>query len=567
MSGRIYCGDNLEVMREFIPRESIDLIYLDPPFNSQRTYNLIYKESNAQAEAFKDCWSWEEAAPTYSRIVESGDIPKALRTILRALHDALIEDDSDQLAYLVMMAPRLVELHRVLTPTGSLYLHCDPTASHYLKVMLDNLFGYGRFKNEIVWQRSGTKNDPVRYGRCHDAILFYVKGDEYTWNPQYTPFQDYSVTKNYTAVEPETGRRYRLSDLTANKAGGDVSYEWHGQRPYKGRYWAFSREKMDQMHAEGRIVFRRTGMPVYKRYLDEMPGVPLYDVWTDIRLASASTERLGYPTQKPLALLERILSASTRPGDLVLDPFCGCGTTVEAAERLGRRWIGIDIAAKAVEVIGRRFAKVELSAPDIHWHPPDAQAARALAAHDKKKFEAWALRKVGAERIRKRDRGIDGETTFADGTKTWHVLVSVKGGGTKPADVRDLRGTIERERAAIGVFVTANEPTREMKREATAAGFHQVSGRDPVPRIQIVTVADLFARPQPIACPGQNMIRPRKATVPPLPTHQADLPMDMSLKPAPVPRPRPKGPAKARPDAAATPRATPKSKPRRARAG
>ena len=350
---RLFYGDNLDVLSQHVGDESVDLVYLDPPFNSNRNYNVLFARHETQAsdaaqiKAFDDTWHWTPETDTQYKAAISGGLPAKVADALAALRTLLGENDAT--AYLVNMAPRLVELHRVLKPTGSLYLHCHPTMSHYLKVMLDTIFGPKFFRNEVSWKRFSAKNDPHRFGRSHDVILFYSRDDKFTWNVQYGPFEQDYVEENYRYVEEGTGRRYRRDNLTANKPGGDVSYEWHGARPYKGRYWAYSREKMDQMLLDGRIEFRRTGMPVYKRYLDEQPGVPLQDIWTDIRLHSGSKERLGYPTQKPVALLERIVTASSNEGDLVLDPFCGCGTTIEAAERLGRRWIGIDITYLAID--------------------------------------------------------------------------------------------------------------------------------------------------------------------------------------------------------------------------
>jgi len=334
---QLFYGDNLEVLCDQIGPSSVDLVYLDPPFKSNQEYNVLFRDhagerSAAQMRAFEDTWTWgddDSDAALQETIALGGDIADAMIALHHILHR------SDMMAYLAMMAPRLMALRRVLKPTGGLYLHCDPTASHYIKLLLDAIFGPENFRNEIVWERSGAKNDPKRFGRCHDIIFFYSAGPTFTWNVQHTAFQDYSIAKNYTAADPD-GRRFRLSDLTANRPGGDTDYEWKGMRPYKGRHWAFSKENMEKFEAEGRIVYRRTGMPVYKRYLDEMPGVALQDVWTDIRLSSADKERLGYPTQKPEALLERIIQASSNEGDVVLDPFCGCGTTIAAAEKLKR---------------------------------------------------------------------------------------------------------------------------------------------------------------------------------------------------------------------------------------
>ncbi len=550
MSGIFYCGDNLEILTalDLVPAESVDLIYLDPPFNSQRTYNIVYKDSRAQAEAFKDHWSWQEAAPQYARLLDASETPPKLRTLLRGLHDLLIDDDADLLAYLAMMAPRIFALHRVLKPTGSLYLHCDPTASHYLKLVLDAVFGAGRFRSEIVWKRSGAHSDTKQgrklHGHIHDTVLFYTKSDEWTWNDIFTPYGDSYVGKDYRLVEEGTGRRFRRDNLTAARPGGDTSYEWRvkkprnkkerwvadlddehlsprvdweykGAHPYKGRYWAYSKENMRQYALEGRLRHTFDGMPEYKRYLDEMPGVSLQDIWTDIQLAGAA-ERVGYPTQKPLELLERIIRSSSNQGGLVLDPFCGCGTTIEACERLGRRWIGIDIARKAVEVTEARFKKLGLVAPEVEWNPPDIDATRALAARSGIKFEEWVRRKIRAARRRKRDRGIDGEAYFRDAQNhLTHVLVSVKGGKLNPAMVRELRGTMEREHAPIGVLVTIHEPSKEMRLEATHAGFLKVSDAEgPIPRLQIVTAARLFSDLPAIRAPGVNVTEMPKPVVP-----------------------------------------------------
>ncbi|CAN91992.1 hypothetical protein sce1834 [Sorangium cellulosum So ce56] len=523
--GTLYYGDNLKVLREHVRDESVDLIYLDPPFNSKRNYNVIYKEpdssdSVAQKRAFDDSWHWDFAADAaYRRLVGSGAEERGVPTKLVSLVEAfrIFLGQTDMLAYVVMMAERIVELHRVLKRTGSLYLHCDPTASHYLKLVLDAIFGPDNFRNEIVWQRSTAKNDPSRYGRCHDIIFFYTKSQEFYWDTQYSPFQDYSVEKNYTAVEEGTGRRYRLSDLTANKPGGDTDYEWHGKRPYRGRFWAFSKEKMDQMYADGRIVFRRTGMPVYKRYLDEMPGVPFQDVWTDVRLASASTERIGYPTQKPLALLERIIASSSKSGDLVLDPFCGCGTTIEAAHKLGRKWVGIDITYLSIDIIKGRIDALSPGSDDMYTvigEPVDVESARRLAEEDPEEFQRWAVPFIGARHVgdgpgagtfkRGRDRGVDGTIRFQDDTDapSKRAIVSVKAGQRLgPAMVRELRGTMEREGAPVGVLFTMYEPTKEMMSEAVRAGTYREC-----PRIQIITVADAFGGKRP-RVPGGGILR------------------------------------------------------------
>jgi DNA modification methylase len=372
-TGVIYCDENLQRLSQF-PAECVDLCYLDPPFFSNRNYEVIWGDE-AEVRSFEDRWK--------------GGIRH----------------------YIDWMEQRVVQLHRVLKPTGSIYLHCDPNASHYLKVMMDGLFDQRRFQNEIIWKRFSAKNDPKRYGRSHDAILFYTKSASYTWNPEYGPFEDDYVEQNYRYTEEETGRRYRLSDLTANKPGGDTSYEWHGAHPYKGRYWAYSREQMDKFFEEGRIVFRRTGMPVYKRYLDEQPGVPLQDVWTDIRLHAGSNERVGYPTQKPEALMDRIIRASSNKGDVVLDPYCGCGTTLVVAERLHRQWVGIDISPTAVRLMKRRLLREGALALRTDGLPESEAELRKLKPFE---FQNWVIQTLHGTHSTRRtgDMGIDGYSFF-----------------------------------------------------------------------------------------------------------------------------------------------------------
>ncbi|MEV3927059.1 DNA methyltransferase [Actinomadura coerulea] len=485
--------------------ESVDLVYLDPPFNSNRSYNVLFKEksgdeSPAQIEAFGDTWTWSQETEALYLELLSSPVPMAVRDCLEALRRLL--GDNDVLAYIVMITTRLVELRRVLKPTGSLYLHCDTTASHYLKIVLDAIFGPANFRNEISWQRSGAKNDSRRYGKSHDVIFFYTVGKKYTWNPQYTPFDQKSIEKNYTHVEEGTGRRYRRGDLTAGKSGGDVDFEWQGVRPYKGRHWAYSREKLDQMLAEGRIEFRRTGMPTYKRYLDEQPGVPLQDIWTDIRLTSADKERLGYPTQKPLRLLERILQTSSNPGDVVLDPFCGCGTTVDAAHMLDRRWIGIDITTLAIDLIDARlrhtYGEQVQEQYEILGIPRDLTGARALFTRSPFEFERWCVMLVDGQPNEKQvgDKGVDGVIRIPIDARggSARILVSVKGGTTGPAHVRDLIGTVQSQQAAMGVLITMKEPTKAMVEAAHHSGIYTYPvNSQRYPKVQIITVEELLA--------------------------------------------------------------------------
>lgn len=539
----LFYGDNLDILRQHFPNEGVDLIYLDPPFNSSRSYNVLFHDESGQAApaqltAFEDTWHWNVTAEaTYRELVTLGDV--RISRLIGALREGL---GTNQLtAYLVMMAARLVELHRVLKPTGSLYLHCDPTASHYLKTILDAIWGPQNFRNEFIWKRSSahsdTKQGAKQGGRIHDVIFFYTKSDEWTWNPLYTAYETDYVEEFYRYTDPQTGRPFRVDNLTAAKPGGDTSYEWRVKRqsgsetweadlddeykipqsgweykgvpPYKGRYWAYSRANMIEFARQGRIYHTQSGMPCYKRLLDEMPGVPLQDVWTDIPpIASQAAERLGYPTQKPLALLERIIQASSNPGDLVLDPFCGCGTTVAAAQKLGRRWIGIDITHLAIALQKYRlqdaFGLVEKRDYMVKGEPEDLPSARQLAQDDRYQFQWWALSLVkarplggpgsGREGKKGKDQGIDGVITFIDDTtgKAKRAIVQVKSGRVKAGDVRDLRGVVEREGAALGIFITLEPPSREMEAEAAAGFYHSPGWHRDYPRLQLLTIADLL---------------------------------------------------------------------------
>jgi DNA modification methylase len=400
------------------------------------------------------------------------------------------------LAYIVMMTPRLLELRRVLKGTGSLYLHCDPTASHYLKVMLDAIFGPTNFRNEIVWKRTSAHNDSKRFGRVHDVILCYAKSDKATVDVPRKPLDPEYVAKVYTQVDAN-GRRFRLDNISAPGGRGPI-YEWGG----KTQPWRFTKEKMEALYAEGRIHLYPDGrakINAYVRYLDENEGVPVQDWWDDIGVIPApSKERLGYPTQKPLALLERIIAASSNVGDVVLDPFCGCGTAIDAAQKLGRRWIGIDVTELAIDVIRERLTK-QFGQIDyvLGAEPGTIDEAEALARIDKHAFQIWACKKAGVKRPDRKkgaDRGIDGEFagTFDDGS-AWRALVSVKGGGVTVNQVRDLIGTMTREGADIGVFVTLKKPTKPMLRDAADAGFTDTGQAC----VQILTVEELFAGKRP----------------------------------------------------------------------
>ena len=508
----LFYGDNLDILREYIPTQSVDLIYLDPPFNSNRNYNVLFRDesgrdSEAQIEAFEDTWHWSPSTEQTYRHLVTGTSDEVSR-VVAALRELL--GTNQVMAYLVMMAARLVELQRVLKPTGSLYLHCDPTSSHYLKLVMDAIFGPTNFRTEIIWKRSSahsdTKQGRRQHGRIHDVLLFYTNTDAWTWNPIYTPHDQEYVERFYKHVEPETGRRYMLDNITGpgGAAKGNPSYEVMGVT----RYWRYTKEKMDELIQQGRVVQAKPGaVPRYKRYLDEMPGVPLQDVWTDIGpISSQAAERLGYPTQKPEALLERIINTSSNPGDLVLDPFCGCGTTIAAAQKLERRWIGIDITHLSIALMKYRleamFPGIEF---DVLGEPQDLGAAHQLAKDDRYQFQWWALSLVRAKPLgatgggktgkKGADRGIDGFINFVDDNtgKPKRVLVQVKSGHVQRAHIGELRGTVERENAAIGAFITLEEPTRPMREEAVSAGYYHSPGwNQDYPRIQVLTIEELL---------------------------------------------------------------------------
>ena len=507
----LFYGDNLPILRHYVADASVDLIYLDPPFNSNRSYNVLFKqeggpESESQIAAFEDTWHWNTAAEaTYYELVANA--PAHVAEMIGALRGFI--GQNQMMAYLVMMAARLVELHRVLKPTGSLYLHCDPTASHYLKIILDTIFGPQNFRNEIIWQRTNVHSDSKTWSHVSDAIFFYTRSNSFTWNPIYLPHSEKHIESKYTGIEAD-GRRYTLSDMTSPNPRPNMMYEWKGHAsPPNG--WRYSRETMAKLDAEGRIWYPadKAKRPRLKRYLDEMPGTLVSNVWTDINpINSQAAERLGYPTQKPLALLERIISASSNPGDVVLDPFCGCGTTIAAAQKLGRRWIGIDITHLSISLQKYRLKQMF---PDVAFRvvgePEDVDGARQLARDDRYQFQWWALsliraRPYGGEsgdaRTGKKgaDKGIDGLITFVDDAsgKVKRVLIQVKSGHVGSPTVRDLVGVLTREGAAIAALLTLEEPTRDMRAEAAAAGFYRSEqwGRD-YPRLQLLTVGDLLA--------------------------------------------------------------------------
>ena len=513
----LFYGDNLPILREYIPDESIDLIYLDPPFNSNRTYNVLFKQesgqdSEAQIAAFEDTWHWNQAAEeTYHELVTAA--PAHVGQMIGALYGFI--GPSQMMAYLVMMAARLVELHRVLRPTGSLYLHCDPTASHYLKIVLDTIFGPLNYRNEIIWKRQSAHSDATtKFADIADVILFYGKSAKAAFTPQYTEHDPEYVRKFYRFDDGDGRGAYRLGDMASPNPRPNMMYKWMGYDfPAKG--WRYQLETMQKLHNEGRIYYPRrpdgtldtTKRLALKRFLNEQEGSIVTNIWTDINsLHFSDAERLGYPTQKPLALLERIIAASSNPGDVVLDPFCGCGTTITAAQKLGRRWVGIDITYLSIALQKNRL---NTAFPDAKYkvigEPTTLHDARQLALDDRFQFQWWAVslikaRPYGGQEGSKQgkkgaDKGIDGIITFIDEhtRKPKRVIVQVKSGKVSRPAISELVGTINRESAEIGVFLTLEEPTREMRTEAATAGFYHSPGwNQDYPRVQILTVKGLL---------------------------------------------------------------------------
>lgn len=445
LENKLYFGDNLQIMRDYISDDSIDLIYLDPPFNSKATYNVLFDEKNgthsrAQITAFEDTWHWGiESEEAYHEIVTQS--PKKLADLIQALRSFL--GRNDMMAYLVMMAIRLVEMHRVLKLTGSIYLHCDPTASHYLKLVMDAIFGVKNFRNEIVWCYKSGGASKYNFAKKHDIIFRYTKTNKFIFN--------YEKEKSY--------------GQTGGGQGGKVKY--------------------------------------YKDEIGTYSYAGIKDWWIISMLSTTHSERLGYPTQKPESLLERMVKASSNKGDIVFDPFCGCGTTIAVAERLKRKWIGIDITHLAITLMRHRLKTsfgAGLSPYELVGDPKDLQGAKALAEHDRFQFEWWALGKVSArpaqDKKKGADSGVDGYIYFFDDNsrKAKEIIVQVKSGHVSVTQIRDLKGVMEREKAEIGAFITLEEPTRPMIEEAVSAGFYEpklLQGRK-YPKIQILTIEKLF---------------------------------------------------------------------------
>ena len=509
---QLYYGDNLEILRTHIPDESVDLIYIDPPFNSNQAYNVIFSESDgsssqAQIRAFEDTWSWGDATEgTYHDLI--GAAPHQLVETIKSFRGFLAE--TNLMAYLVMMAVRLVELHRVLKPTGSFYLHCDPTASHYLKIILDQVFGVENFRNEVYWKRKTGRAGPTnRFGTSCDILLWFSKSSDYRFSTQYRDNNPEYIEKMFRFTD-DSGRRYRVDNLASPNPRPNLTYEYKGYKP-PAKGWAISQEKMEQWDREGRLHFpkSRDGRIQRKRFLDELKGEEVPSLWDDIPAIGAhAKERLGYPTQKPEALLERIIQASSREGDTVLDVFCGCGTAISVAQRLKRRWIGIDITHLAIALMKYRLADTfgEDAKYEIVGEPRDEASARTLANQDRYQFQWWALSLIRARPYQGKkkgaDEGVDGIIYYQDvdpcnpkKALTRKIVVQVKSGKVSVKDIRELKSVVKSQEAVIGVFITLNAPTQPMLKEATTAGRFQWLhvAHKTYPRIQIRTIGELLA--------------------------------------------------------------------------
>jgi len=556
MTNRLFYGDNLGVMRKHLPSGSVDLCYIDPPFNSKRNYFQIYTnqggEDRAQAQAFVDTWEWgAEAEAGFDWITHvdrlNGDPLNPHAAVLTRQTVALIVGLDHVLgrgslfAYIVHMTQRIVEIHRVLKPTGSFYLHCDPTASHYLKLACDAVFcgQGGDFLNEIIWKRTHSHGGAKRYGPIHDVLLFYCKSNDFRWTPQYAGYSD-TYIKNFFKFADDHGR-YRATILTGSGTrNGSSGKPWRGYDPTNvGRHWAIPgymrevigktatvQEALEKLDAIDRVLWpaKADGVPSFKQYIDDMEGTGLQDIFDDIApISSQAAERLGYPTQKPEALLERIIRASSNEGDVVLDAYCGCGTTVAVAQRLNRQWIGIDVTYQSIAVILDRFATtykdgwVAIEANIVlDGVPKDLESAQALANkkddRTRKEFEKWAILTYSRNKARINEKkgadgGIDGIVYFAtDKGESAKAIFQVKSGKTGRIDMATLNNDRRREKAEIGYLLCFEMPTKAMLNEIAEEGRyrHPLFDRE-YDRLQVVLIAELFDRP---GQPGKRLDLP-----------------------------------------------------------
>lgn len=550
---KLWYGDNLTIMQREMGKHAVDLIYLDPPFKSDANYNLLYKNLTGkpvpeQAEAFFDTWELDanklEIARTMPVLMREHGVDDYYAEFWRLWMQALRHTQPELLAYLIYMVQRLLYMKSILRPTGSIYLHCDPTASHYIKVMMDAIFGHNNFRNEIIWKRTTAHSSAKRYAPVHDVILLYTASDKFTWHTPRANYEDEYLNKYYKYDDGD-GKLYWRADITgAGVRSGDSGKPWRGRDPTAiNRHWALpqkvvaelagaeaakrmtAQEKLDALDAAARIYWPKGGgMPQYKRYRDELKGRAVSDMWDDIdRINPVGGERLGYPTQKPIALLDRIITASTNKGDVVFDPFCGCGTTIYSAVKNDRKWIGCDIAILSIRLIrevltGDRFRLVEGKHFEVDGIPVSVEQAQELFKRDPFQFQHWFVERVGGFPMQKKvaDRGIDGRLYFEMKARLGEMILSVKGGKLRPSDVRDLRGVMEREKAEMSGFLSLQEPSKAMRGEAADAGVFEHNGVK-YPRLQMLTVRDVLEGKKELLTPAKMGSR--------IATGQASLPL------------------------------------------
>ena len=507
----LYFGDCLTIMRDKMRLNSVDLVYLDPPFNSNREYNAIYKDETGrplpdQIEAFCDLWTLDEDRERSIRampiLMRDTGIEDEIVKFWQLWTNALRNTQPRLLAYLSYMVERLIIMKGLIKPTGSIYLHCDPTASHYIKVMMDAIFGHRNFKNQIIWKRTSGHSDSGTLGSVHDTILMATKSDRFTHNTQYRDYDEAYISRRYRRADAD-GRKWMDDNLTAKGLrGGGYEYEYKGAHSI----WRVPEETMQKLDSDGRLYFTKRGGIRIKRYLEEMKGVPLTDVWTDINpINSQSKERLGYATQKPVALLERIVKMSSNKGDVVFDPFCGCATTLEAAHRLGRKWIGIDLAIHAIKRVAKvrlkdRLGLVEGTDFVVDGVPRNLEGARDIWERDKYHFQRWAIEQVDGFVTTKRtaDGGVDGRLYFGiPGQRDLQSMaIEVKGGkNVSIRDLRALRGVMDNGAALIAgliiMYDLGSTKTRNFHKFMAEAGDLEVTGVQ-YPRMQMLTVEEIL---------------------------------------------------------------------------
>ena len=560
---RLYYGDCLTIMQDW-PLQSVDLIYLDPPFNSNRQYNSIYQDETGrplpdQIDAFCDMWELdderERAIRTMPVLMRDSGLDDSVAELWKLWMQALRGTQPRLLAYLSYMAQRLLIMKRILKPTGSIYYHCDPTASHYIKALMDAVFGHDNFRSEIIWKRSGGKSDALRWGITTDRLLFYTKSERYIWNQQYQSHNPEYIAKTYRANDKDGRGLYTTMPLHASGIRhGESGLAWKGYAPgNKGNHWRTPtkgvmnhyiqthnlipdwpsaypgiQSRLDALDDAGLISWSSNEVPRLKMYLEATNGVAATDLIADVPMASGN-ERMGYATQKPTALLERIIKASSNPGDVVLDPFCGCATTIEAAHRLDRQWIGIDIAIHAIKRVTRlrlqdRLGLMEGQDFTIDGIPSTLEGAVDLWTKDKYHFQQWAVEQSDGFVTTKRtaDGGVDGRIYFAvpDTKELQSMTVEVKGGVNVTIEsLRALKGVLDYDNALMAGLII-REPlgavkARNFNRFMADAGTIELWGNE-YPKMQILTIEELlegkrFATPTVV---GRHTQSPRMPGLP-----------------------------------------------------